>query len=486
VRTEVKISNGRYPAPEDLVFSAMADIIGNQLAMSGNKRDAFVPLPKQAEVSEKLYTPVKNSPSIVLFRGALGTGKTTLGARLAAQAVMQHPGIAGLMYRATYKELDSTLKARFTEILDSQDIPYKENKKFDWMKFPNGSMIYFRSSDNKGDLGSLELSFAIGDEVNEIKEDFAELLVGRLGRQGKKFPWWNLYLTNPPNRGHWLYGKFEGVSNPGYSQVVSTIDDNPYTTDEYKAFIKSEYASIPSLYRRFVLGEWGADVAGEPVYKGVFSRTTHINTSPIAANPALPVIRSWDFGFHRPACLFAQRQNPMRLFVLKEFMPEKLTIEQFINAVEAKSVEWFPDNDFVDCCDSQGSHKSDLALKTRVDTMKEHGIHPKYRRATYEYRINVVSKLMSTLVSGQPSFIVSPECETLIEGLETGYVWARTAKHAKDTKKPIDDGYYEHLQDALQFLAINYLVAPIALTVDRDFSDLPETSGPTYNFGGSQ
>jgi len=448
MKETVQIQGGRFPSPEEIMFQQMADIMQSQVEMEeyDNSKDR-VHGEIQQKVKDRLYAPSSGSPNVVLFKGALHTGKTALAIDVVKETCRKYPGIQGMIGRKTYREMGDSIRAEFIQDLQESNIPFKENKKEDWVLFPNRSRVLFRSSDMAAKLGGLPLSFAVFEEANELAELYFDTALGRIGRQGDGYPWWCLLMTNPPNKGHWLFKRFEKERTEGFFVFSASIDDVPYVSERYKETIKRQYAHSPSLYKRYVLGEWGSDIYGDPVYHGTFNKETHVSGEGLKPEYDFPIIRSWDFGYHRPALLFSQRLPGNRLNVLREFMPEKIQIERFLELGLERSLDWFADFDFVDCCDSQGVMKSDLSEKTRLDIMKNppFNLSPKFKKATYEYRIGKVVAMLNRMVSGKPALQIDGRyCPILIEGMEDGYVWAKEPKNEAEKRHPAADSYYEH------------------------------------------
>lgn len=471
MRTEVSIANGRYPTEEAIIFNKLADIIESQLQVEEiDHTQQYKLFPIQQAIYDVVFNSFGKNPAIILFNGALGTGKTLLAAIISIEICRAYPGIRGVLSRKTYKELFDTVGQATLHYADSIGLPYKHNKKEDWLDFPNGSRLYLRSCDDEEKMKSLELSFFICDEANEITKSFYNVAVGRIGRQGRSYPWFVLLLTNPTNRGHWLYDAFVTDRKDYYKLYQTTIDDNPYTSQEYKDFVKLEYKARPSLYRRYVLGDWGADIQGKPVYIEYWAREVHVSKERLVPDSRYPIIRSWDFGYHRPALLFAQKLPGLKLHILKEYMPEKLVIEKFIQKGRELSLSLFQGFGFLDCCDFQGVMKSDLSEKTRIDIMRSFGIYPRCRKATFDYRISKVSKLMSRLHNGKPCLLIDEKaCPVLVEGLEEGYVYAEDPKKVKETRQPAEDGYFEHcLSGETQVRTLNGW-CPIKDLVGKEF-----------------
>lgn len=117
----------------------------------------------------------------------------------------------------------------------------------------------------------------------------------------------------------------------------------------------------------------------------VFPQFTHQHhVRPLEYNRRKVVYRSWDFGWHAPACLFAQVDQKERLVLLKEIVGAKQTTRDFATGVIAKSSEWFPNHapGFEDFCDPAGqqvkSMESERNEQRDTEVLNGLGLYPKF------------------------------------------------------------------------------------------------------------
>lgn len=168
-------------------------------------------------------------------------------------------------------------------------------------------------------------------------------------------------------------------------------------------------------------------------------------------NPSKPLIRSFDFGFNRPAVVWAQMEGS-QIVVLAELMGKEVYLQDFIR----DEVLTYQQSLFgqllhkpIDFCDPRGSDESDKG-KSSVQILNEHGIFPAYRRTWIEEGIKVMKDLLDTKnENDEPNMIIHPRCKTLIEGFRGGY------HREQGEDKPHKDGFYEHLMDALRYLCLH-------------------------------
>ena len=182
----------------------------------------------------------------------------------------------------------------------------------------------------------------------------------------------------------------------------------------------------------------------------IHSRTT-------AIIPDRPIIRSWDFGWRRAACLWAQRTDWGQLIVHREWMALETPETEFIEGVKMRTNDWFGDRTVVDYGDPAARNRDPHGISTlaRLDLA---GIQMMYRQSTYAQRIPLINQRLSLLLAGHPAVIVNPLCTVLTEGLEGGYHYPSINIERKFTEGhevPFHDQWYSHLANAFEYLMVN-------------------------------
>jgi len=170
-------------------------------------------------------------------------------------------------------------------------------------------------------------------------------------------------------------------------------------------------------------------------------------------NPYRPLLRGWDFGYHRPAVVFAQvdpTPRLPRLYVLAELMGYDVEIFDFIPAVKKKTKQLFPQcTEFEDFCDPSGTRVSDTSSKSSIDVLIENGIDAAYRRSGIPEGILTIRDLMR-----DNQFFIDESCAILRAGFLGGYAYPPAKENQPEDERPRKDGYYEHLMDALRYLVV--------------------------------
>lgn len=188
----------------------------------------------------------------VLFGGAAGPGKSTLGCYWQTKNRLKYPGTRGFIGRVEMKVLKDTTLKTFFEVAAMQGL--KRGKHYDYtgahdkespncMIFDNGSLIYIRdlkqmpSDEDFDDLGSLEITDYYIDECSQVVAKAVNILKTRVryklnGRIQK-----GLYTTNPTKM-LWAYERFylahkKGTLPPSRKFVPALATDNPNLDKNY-------------------------------------------------------------------------------------------------------------------------------------------------------------------------------------------------------------------------------------------------------------
>lgn len=117
--------------------------------------------------------------------GGFGTGGTTALAIETAYQLLNYPNNSGLMGRKDSVELEGTTLLEFLDILPPQVIA-RHDKQKRYIHLWNGSRLFYTGLDNTRDavdkIKSMNLGFAVIDQLEEIDEAIFLALQGRLRR----------------------------------------------------------------------------------------------------------------------------------------------------------------------------------------------------------------------------------------------------------------------------------------------------------------
>lgn len=216
---------------------------------------------------------------------------------------------------------------------------------------------------------------------------------------------------------------------------------------------------------------------GKPVYEEDFKRSFHVATLPIKHAADLPIVRGWDFGLY-PACIYTQLWPGMRLIVLKEICESGMGLERFLEEVQRKTLEWFPNHRrFFDIVDPAGFARSPNDERTAVSLMasKPYNLRPIPGIQVPATRRNAVVRFMQRNVRGESAFLVDPTCKMVVGGFEGGYHYQ--FNNSGQLREKPEKNVYSHPHDALQYICTR------VLELDLTGSDsMPTIKQPSYGF----
>ena len=194
---------------------------------------------------------------------------------------------------------------------------------------------------------------------------------------------------------------------------------------------------------------------GKAVYPD-FSANAHIRQ--LQAQKGKPLLRGWDFGYRRPACLISQVNDRDKWCWLKEIISENETIEDFSQRVIAICRDKFHKFDFEDFCDPAGAQHSDLSVSTSVEALNSKDIFPIYQASFIDDGLDLIRQKLLIQPDGDPGLLVSEEgCPIVVAGFRGGYHYPEPSTSNPEPKNPAKDGLYEHIMDAGRYIAINAL-----------------------------
>jgi hypothetical protein len=196
-----------------------------------------------------------------------------------------------------------------------------------------------------------------------------------------------------------------------------------------------------------------------------------LHARPTALIPDRPLIRGWDFGFRRAACLWAQRTDDGQLLIHKEWMALETPESEFIDGVKQRTNEWFPQLACADYGDPAARNRDPEGIST-LARLDRAGIKLLTRDTTYSERIPLINQRLSTLIGGEAAVIVDPHgCPIIIEGLLGGYHYPEIdpqRRYLPRHEVPEHDQWFSHLMNAMEYVFVNlYLGAPLAYREQR-------------------
>lgn len=443
---------------------------------------------------------IEDSSDCALYMGRAGAAKTsTLVSKIFGRCLLE-PNLKAMICRNEYNDMFDTVIQRAEEFLQrlSPQILLDRNK-----SPPMRWWIRCAVNDEQGNPAVSQITFAgldalpkgfeahiIGvDEADECDEKAIHALRMRLRAPGSNTR--QLILAcNPPDTTHWLYRAATGkdqyekqVAEPWLELYVPADGENAkHLPDDY--YTKAAKSMPEDLRQRFIHGQWGQVFEGSPVYREFGN--IHISDE-LSYNKHWPVLRFRDFGYRRPCVIWAQLDEDCGgLNFLHELLGENEEVAAFEHRVQAMSARLFKGSArFIDYGDpAVDQHKdtgSTLQLLSRL------GVNVNFIRSDLDEGIRQVRLGLERIVrGGRPQLLFSRKgCPILIRALRGGYR-IRTDKDGNHNSvaRPLKDGFYDHLADALRYGYINIFDSEGTLKAMPQTSNFYEVTG-TWGYQGS-
>ena len=213
-----------------------------------------------------------------------------------------------------------------------------------------------------------------------------------------------------------------------------------------EAWVKKEKASYP--YLELWQQEMELDfisTAGKRVYPEFTMVNNLCDLKPERYNE---IWRGWDFGYTHPAVVWTQRTHDGHFHVLASMIGADVTIQNFAKEVIDVGEKMFPGYKFRDAGDPACRQKNDKSEQTTADILRIlYGIRMQSRPTRVQDGIRLLRTLLQPRPDGFVRLKVNKPNDVLIDGFLGGYV-------RDEEDDPVKDGYYEHVMDALRYVAI--------------------------------
>ncbi|RJQ67326.1 MAG: hypothetical protein C4519_24325 [Desulfobacteraceae bacterium] len=213
-----------------------------------------------------------NETNDLVFGGGAGGGKSLLGCAWLIVMCGMYPGSRWLMGRAKLKNLKETTLNTFFEICGRWNIKnerdFKYNSQDGTITFTNGSQILLKdlflypSDPNFDSLGSLEITGAFVDEVNQIVFKAWSIVKSRIRYKLDEFGIIPKMLgTCNPSKG-WVYTEFYKPNRDRNIEdnkrfIQALVTDNPFISPHYIKNLKS--IKDKATRERLLHGNWEYD-----------------------------------------------------------------------------------------------------------------------------------------------------------------------------------------------------------------------------------
>lgn len=427
------------------------------------------------------------------LEGAFRASKTTICLWREFNALKTYPGTHSILSRWTDDATFGVLRPVWRSVLDKAGESVKWNGIEGYDQFSNGSRAYIRGlkaaeqTARYSKFRGLTLGRAYVDQAEEIPRDVYYELKARLSQPGT-FPHTITISPNSVDEGHWIAHEFPTDNHIRHRKYISlSVYDNAHNlTPDVIRNLEETYPAGHAKHRPAILGLRGLNVIGDPVYgpldpskpeTAAFQRPRH--EAALTPNPHLPIYESIDFGKHHPCIVWAQYTPYAELHVLGGIMGQNLFLEDFAPIAQQYRATWFPGAlEVLTCCDPAGSHDNSQGTRQNgVQVLQDLGFNVRYQEDSNNPAVRgaMIERLAGHMRRRSPMgeafqiqrdpnrwLRISPEgivpMKFLTDGLEVGYVWDdhMVSVGSKQIRKAKKDGWYEHGQNALEYLEHNF------------------------------
>lgn len=435
--------------------------------------------------------------------GPVGSGKSSVAAMKLFLMALEQPVTNGvkdsrwIVTRNTYGELKSTTIKTWLDWFPEGpggintmrwDAPITSIISF---PLPGGDVFrmetMFIALDKPDDLGKLRSIEATGAWMNEAvlqPKEVLDMLTQRIGRFPSKkdggpgpFNPCVIMDTNPPDDDHWYYRLAEEdtpkgwrfFKQPGGLQIIGFDKDEkpilvPHPDAEnvmnlhggYDYYLKQAAGKDEGFIKVFLCAQYGTTMAGKPVYPE-WKDSYHVAKQVLEPVKGLRLKLGWDFGL-TPSCIIGQLTTKGQLIIVDELVADGKGIRQFAREdVQPFLVNKYANFRFDSWGDPAGSQRVQTDERTCLQELLSVGIATEEAPTnSFIARREAVAFFLNSNASGDPAFLLSPNCTMLRKGFNGGYRYERmrvSGIEARYRDTPTKDKY-SHPHDGLQYLAL--------------------------------
>ena len=269
-------------------------------ALGTHKHLAFVPLPRQVEALEAVFS---QRFKWILFGGARGGGKSRFLRFLAYYCCLKFPGFQALLLRRTYPELEKSHMRWVGREVGALGGHFTPSSNPPLVRFPNTANLEFGHCQDAKDVEnylSAEYNIVLPDELGTFEEDQILKIASSARIAHAQFHPCVVAATNPG--AHWVKRRwlthdvdpqrYSDYNPAQYCFIQSKLDDNPYPDEDYEAFLNALDPDTKAAWRD---GSW--DVFEGQFFRE-FRRERHVRRLEIPA--ALSRLGGMDWGYSAP------------------------------------------------------------------------------------------------------------------------------------------------------------------------------------------
>ena len=410
---------------------------------------------KQQELEDLLTSDARH----ILAFGGSRSGKTFKIVRSILIRAAKAPGSKHAILRYKFNHCKQSIwHDTFPKVKTTfPDLPIKENKDMWYKELPNGSQIWIGGLDDSERVEKIlgnEYSTIFFNECSQIPYHSITTALTRLA-ENKGLALKAYYDENPPSPSHWSHKLFIEHVNP--TDKSRKMDENNYVsilmnpTDNRgnlpDGYIEDILESLPAeKRRRFLLGEWVADIEGAVYDEDLAKLEKNGRLSRVPYDPRHEVHTWWDIGRSDYTAVWFAQYIAREVRLIDYFQVNKKEPSFFVRTLKEKGYNYGQHNLPHDA--GYDRFEGDSAISQFRD------MWPKA-----DWRVHSRTRDVQKDIYATRTFL--PRCvfdlEKCYDGIEALRNYARrwNEKLQKYEDKPSAD-IYSHGADAFRYLAIGY------------------------------
>ena len=219
------------------------------------------------------------------------------------------------------------------------------------------------------------------------------------------------------------------------------------------AYMKMIRGKTRAWIKSHVLNQIALVIDGDPVWPW-FRREVYVAGKVLEPIKGHDIWVTADFG-RKPAALFGQFVNN-RVVILDEMQAFNEGAVTFAPKVKKRLEQRYAGFSFRVFGDPKGADKNQTDDRSAYDVWSAHGMKvtpSPVKQNLIQTRIEAVEHLGASMYDGRPRLLISPNCRTLIVGMEGRYCYEKKMNSDETHTEPKDNNY-THLCDCLQYKVI--------------------------------
>lgn len=209
----------------------------------------FDPHPDQRKKIQEIQ---QKDPKFIILKVGRQWGKSMTALNLLLKWVLEKDKSVGLWVAPIYAQSKKVFEEMVSSMVDT-GLVKKIDKSDLFVRFINGSVIYFRSAERPDNLRGMTITHLVVDEAAFIKDDvWSQVLRPTTLVKGEKV----LFISTPKGKNYFyeLYNRGLSEDYPEYLSLHGTSFDTPFISKEE---LEEAQRSLPEhIYRQEILAEF--------------------------------------------------------------------------------------------------------------------------------------------------------------------------------------------------------------------------------------